>query len=137
LDNEKERLQLIDCHAIGHEGIYKTYHRLKPNYYWKGMNREIQTYIKCCPKCQIYNKWQKQNENVENLPTKPGYLFSRVGLDLVGPLPRTKTRNMYIIVLVDYLTKWIEVEPLKETYSNDVIKFLKKVLSHHGVPEYN
>ena len=70
VDNEEEKLKLIEAaHAIGHEGIYKTYHRLKPNYYWKGMNREIQTYIRCCPKCQMYKR-QKQNENVENLPTK-------------------------------------------------------------------
>ena len=49
--DEKERFQLIEiAHAVGHEGIYKTYHRLKPNYYWKGMNRDIRLYIKCCPK---------------------------------------------------------------------------------------
>jgi len=135
VDNEEEKLKLIEAaHAIGHEGIYKTYHRLKPNYYWKGMNREIQTYIRCCPKCQMYKR-QKQNENVENLPTKPGYPFSRVGLDLVGPLPKTRAGNKYIIVLVDYLTKWVEAEPLKEIGSNDVIRFLKKVFARHGVLE--
>ena len=77
---------------------------------------------------------QKQNENVENLPTKPGYPFSRVGFDHVGPLPRTKAGNKYIIVLVDYLTKWVEAEPLKEIGSKEVIKFLKKVFARHGVP---
>jgi len=84
VDDQKERFQLIEAaHLVGHEGIYKTYHRLKPNYYWKGMNKEIQMYTKCCPKCQMYKR-QKQNEKVENLTTKPGYPFSRVGLDLVG-----------------------------------------------------
>ena len=82
----------------------------------------------------MYKK-QKQNENVENLPTKPGYPFSRVGLDTVGQLPRTRTGNKYIIVLVNYLTKWVEAEPLKEIGSNDVVKFLKKVFARHGVPE--
>jgi len=115
VDDQKKRFQLIEAaHSVEHEGIYKTYHRLESNYYWKGMNKEIQIYIKCCLKCQM-NKRQKQNENVENLPTKSGYLFSRVGLDLVGPLPKTKIGNKCIIVLVDYLTKWVEAEPLKET----------------------
>ena len=108
IEDEKEKYRLVEAaHIVGHEGIYKTYHRLKPNYYWKGMNRDINLYIKCCPKCQMYKR-QKQNENVENIPTKPGYPFSRVGLDLVGPLPRTKTGNKFIIILMDYLTKWIE-----------------------------
>ena len=135
VEDQKERFQLIEAaHSVGHEGIYKTYHRLKPNYYWKGMNKEIGLYIKCCPKCQMYKR-QKQNENVENIPTKPGYPFSRVGLDLVGPLPRTKAGNKFIIVLVDYLTKWVEAEPLKETGSDEVVKFLKKVFARHGTPE--
>jgi len=108
IEDEKEKYRLVEAaHIVGHEGIYKTYHRLKPNYYWKGMNRDINLYIKYCPKCQMYKR-QKQNENVENIPTKPGYPFSRVGLDLVGPLPRTKTGNKFIIILMDYLTKWIE-----------------------------
>eukprot|EP00833_Pecoramyces_ruminatium_P015176 jgi/Orpsp1_1/1189208/evm.model.d7180000070286.1 len=63
IEDEKEKYQLIEAaHIVGHEGIYKTYHRLKPNYYWKGMNQDINLYIKCCPKCQMY-KLQKQNEN--------------------------------------------------------------------------
>ena len=135
IEDEKEKYRLVEAaHIVGHEGIYKTYHRLKPNYYWKGMNRDINLYIKCCPKCQMYKR-QKQNENVENIPTKPGYPFFRVGLDLVGPLPRTKAGYKFIIVLVDYLTKWVEAESLKETGSNEVIKFLKKVFARHGTPE--
>lgn len=82
----------------------------------------------------MYKK-QKLNENVENIPTKLGYPFSRVGLDMIGSLPRTRAGNKYIIVLVDYLTKRMEAEPLKEIGSNDVTKFLKKVFARHGVPE--
>ena len=45
----------------------------------------------------------------------------------MGPLPRTKVGNKFIIVLVDYLTKSVE-----ETGSNEVIKFLKKVFARHS-----
>ena len=107
MDDQKERFQLIEAaHSVGHKGIYKTYNWLKPNYYWKELNKEIQIYIKCCPRCQMY-KCQKQNENLENLPTKPDFPFSWVGFDLLGPLPKTKLGNKFIIVWVDYLTKWV------------------------------
>lgn len=54
---------------------------------------------------------------------------------MVGPLPTTKSNNKYIIVLVDYLTIWVEAEPLKNAESDEVIKFLKMVFSRHGIPE--
>ena len=132
--NETKFKLIESAHAVGHEGAYKTYHRLKPNYYWKGMNKDIHLFIKCCPKCQMY-KPQKQNNNAENIPTKPGLPFTRVGLDLIGPLPKTRRGNRYIIVLVDYFTKLVEAEPLKQTSSDEVIRFLKNVFARHGVPE--
>jgi len=132
--NETKFKLIESAHAVDHEGAYKKYHRLKPNYYWKGMNKDIHLFIKCCPKCQMY-KPQKQNNNAENIPTKPGLLFVKVGLDLIGPLPKTRKGNRYIIVLVDYFTKWVEAEPLKQTSSDKVIRFLKNVFARHGVPE--
>lgn len=50
-------------------------------------------------------------------------------------LPITKNKNKYIIVLVDYLTKWVEAEPLQTTESDQVMQFLKKVFARHGIPE--
>jgi len=125
--NETKFKLIESAHAVGHEGAYKTYHWLKPSYYWKCMNKDIHLFIKCCPKCQMY-KPQKQNNNAENIPTKPGLPFTRVGLDLIGPLPKTRRGNRYIIVLVVYFTKWVEAKPLKQTSSDEVIRFLKMYL---------
>lgn len=66
------------------------------------------------------------NSNTETHATEPGLPFSKVGLDLVEPLPETKLHNTHIIVLVDYFTKWVEAEPLNSTESKDIIKFLVK-----------
>ena len=133
--DEKEKWKLINlAHNVGHEGCYKTYHRLKRDYFWKGMNKDIKIFIKCCKKCQMY-KPQPQNKYPEDIPTPPGLPFTRVGLDLVGPLYTTARGNRYIIVLVDYLTKWVEAEPLEKTESEDVIRFLINVFSRHGIPE--
>lgn len=51
--NEKEYL-IEEAHLIGHEGVYKTYNRLKRSYYWKNMKRDVSNYVKCCNKCQTY-----------------------------------------------------------------------------------
>ena len=130
-----KQIELInEAHQIGHEGLYKTYNRLKRDYYWKSMKKDVHNFIKSCHRCQLYRP-QLLNKNVESIATPPGYPFSRVGLDLVGPLPITKNKSKYIIVLVDYLTKWVEAEPLKSIESDDIINFLKRVFSRHGIPE--
>ena len=42
-----------------------------------------------------------------------------MAVDIVGPLPRTKNDNLYIVVIVDYFTKWAEAFPIsdKQTYT--------------------
>ena len=135
IKDKKEQIELINkAHQVGHEGIYKTYSRLKRDYYWRTMKNDVQYFIRNCRRCQTCRP-QSLNKNVEYIPTPPGYPFSRVGLDLVGPLPITKNKNKYIIVLVDYLTKWVEAEPLQTTESDQVMQFLKKVFARHGIPE--
>jgi len=73
---------------MGHEGIYKTYQRLRRNYYWTGMNKDIRLFIKSCHVCQLC-KPQSPNKFTEDLATPPGLPFTRVGFDLVGPLYET------------------------------------------------
>jgi len=98
------------------------------------MKRDVQGYVKCCHRCQT-RRPQVLNKFPEDSPTPPEYPFSRVGLDLVGPLPETIIKNKYIIVLVDYLTKWVEADLLQTAESDDVILFLKKTFARHGIPE--
>ena len=61
--------------------------------------------------------------------------FTRVGLDIIGPLPKTKNENNYIITLVDYFTKWVEAKAIPNMESEEVIKFLNKVFARHRPPE--
>ena len=85
--NPEENLRLLEsAHNIGHEGIFKTYCRLKHDYYWSNMSRDVKLYVKGCHKCQTY-KPQALNQYTEDIPTTPGLPFSRIGLDLIVPLP--------------------------------------------------
>ncbi|HVH96324.1 MAG TPA: DDE-type integrase/transposase/recombinase, partial [Bacillus sp. (in: firmicutes)] len=62
--------------------------------------------------------------------------FYQIGIDIKGPLPVTAIGNRYLIVAMDYLTKWPEAKPLKQAKAVDVAEFIfKEVISRHGVPE--
>ena len=54
--------------------------------------------------------------------------FVRVGLDIIEPLKETQQGNKYIIVCVDYFTKWVEAKPLRTVTSQDVTNFLVEFL---------
>jgi len=95
---------------------------------------DVKYFVSTYKKCQLF-KLQTFNIQRENIPTKPGLPFTVVGLDIIGLLPVTEKGNQYIIVLVDYLTKWVEAELTGTIDSNDVIFFLTKVFSRHGIPE--
>jgi len=135
IKDDRYKVKLImDAHEIGHEGVFKTYNRIKRDYYWTNMVLDVKYLVTTCHKCQIF-KPQKFNNQTENIPTEPGLPFTRVGLDIIGPLPQTRKGNQYIIVLVDYLTKWVEAEATASIESDDVISFLTRVFSRHGIPE--
>ena len=58
-----------------------------------------------------------------------GEPFRRVAMDIVGPLPRTKSENRYILVMSDYATSWPEAVTLKaidaETVAKKMVRNLK------------
>ena len=52
----------------------------------------------------------------------------QVGLDLIGPLPKTTSGNRYIITLVDYFSKWPEAVALPDKRAKGVALFLYKMI---------
>jgi len=129
IDDDNKKMELIlKAHQIGNERIEKTYERLKKKFYWKNMFADVKRVIGNCHTC-IINRSQKYSEPTEQYPSKMEGPFTHMGLDIVGPLPVTKKGNQYIIVTVDYFTKWVEAEPLQNITSQDVAAFLSNVFT--------
>nr|GFD51600.1 reverse transcriptase domain-containing protein [Tanacetum cinerariifolium] len=60
-------------------------------------------------------------------------IFDVWGIDFTGPFPSSKG-NKYILVAVDYLSKWVEARALPTNDARVVIKFLKSLFSRFGIP---
>ena len=56
-------------------------------------------------------------------------------MDIVGPLPRTRKGNRFILVLSDYATRYLEVVPLRNITASRVAKALIDIFARHGIPE--
>jgi len=127
-------LYMLHTHPTGgHFGIETTYQKIKERFYWKGMLGDITKYVQNCDNCQ---RRGKQGEKSYLYPIKVENAFERIGIDFVGPLPRTAKGNKYIIVAIDYLTKWPEAKALKEATAEKTAEFIyKEIICRHGCPK--
>ena len=122
-----------DHELSGHFGMNATYGKIRKRYYWKNMRKDIEEYIRTCWNCQVRGKPSGRNELH---PTKIGEPFEVIGIDIVGPLNETGRGNKYIVVAVDYFTKWVEAKALKEATANEVTEFLwEDIICRHGCPK--
>ena len=130
-----ERKDVIEsCHNLGHLGVLRTSKLVAERYYWGGIVQDVKDFIAACSACKLQNVKFTQPQQMQNIPISD-QSFSRVGIDLVGPLQPSTHGNCYIVVAIDYLTKWPEVAALQNKTSKAVTNFfLHDVISRHGVP---
>ena len=134
-----ERFSLISlAHdgLAGHLGINKTYKKLLQHFFWPAMKQQVKTFVKQCHTCQVTGK---PNEVIPPAPLNPILVtsepFEKVVLDIVGPLPKTRKGNQYLLTLMDVTTRYPEVFPLKTITSKAVLKPLLHFFTTVGVPQ--
>ncbi|CAB4441357.1 unnamed protein product [Rhizophagus irregularis] len=122
-----------DHELSGHFGIDATYERVKEKYYWKGMRRDIEIYVKSCDSCQRRGKPIGKHELNVIKVKKP---FYQIGIDVVGPLPITERNNRYIVTAIDYFTKWPEARALETADAKEIARFIyEDIIRRHGCPK--
>jgi len=114
----------------GHLGMNITLAKIKEKYYWPNMTKDVKYYIKTCYQCQRRQKPSTHNEMHAIVAKAP---FERIGIDFVGPLTTTSKGNRYILVAVDYFTKWPEAKVTKRADAQTVVDFLyEEIICRHG-----
>ena len=107
---------------------------VRAGYYWPGMNKDSDDIVRHCDKCQRFAKITT-NPPEELNPISAPWPFAQWGVDLVGPLPTGKGGCRFIVVAVDYFTKWAEVEALATITTGNVQSFLwKSIVCRYGIP---
>ena len=85
-----------DSPMAGHLGVRKTHDRILIHFWWPTLRKDVSEYCRSCHTCQVVGK---PNQKIPAAPLKPipafDEPFSRVRVDCVGPLPKTKSGNQY------------------------------------------
>ncbi|KAL7865994.1 hypothetical protein SRHO_G00112410 [Serrasalmus rhombeus] len=110
----------------GHQGVVKCRERARQSVWWPGLSQQLNELVLNCRAC-----CQERLNHREPLISTPylGKPWQKCGADLF--MLGSKT---YLLV-VDYMSRYVEIALLTPTRSNDVIHHLKSIFAHHGICE--
>ena len=135
---EAERV-LNDCHSGacgGHMSGYATAQKiLRAGYFWPSIFKDCILVVRSCHECQIY-QWKMRAPPASLHPVVTVGPFAKWGIDYVTCNPRSVGGHGYIIVAVDYFTKWAEAMPILSEDGHTAAQFLfNHVISRFEVPQ--
>ncbi|GFY80993.1 hypothetical protein Acr_01g0008020 [Actinidia rufa] len=98
-------------------------------------DRDAAAYIKKCDKCQRFAPVSRL-PHTEMVPMSSPWPFAQWGIDILGPLPQAPLQRKFLIVAIDYFTKWIEAQPLAKITEKNTRDFVwKHLVCRFGVPK--
>nr|GFB37973.1 reverse transcriptase domain-containing protein [Tanacetum cinerariifolium] len=134
----KEAIDILNaCHSGpigGHYGASYTANKVfDSGFYWPSIYKDVFELVKRCDSCQRQGKVSQRDEMPQNI-IQICEIFDVWGIDFMGPFPNSKG-NKYILIAVDYLSKWVEAKALPTNDARVVVKFLKSLFSLFGTPK--
>ncbi|GFU92310.1 retrovirus-related Pol polyprotein from transposon 412 [Trichonephila clavipes] len=118
----------------GHFGVMKTLHRVRERFFWGKVRADVEQWCKSCDACSA-RKGPKIRSRGKLHRYNVGAPFERIAFDILGPLPRTASGNKYLLVVMDYFTKWPEVYPIPDQEVPTVAEaVVQHWISRYGVP---
>ena len=125
---QKLRPRTLALAHEGHLGVVGTKQNLRTKVWWPGMDRAADRHCRTCHGCQLVAR-PDPPESIRStaLPDGP---WEDLAVDLMGPLPSGHS----LLVIVDYYSRFYEVEVMQSTTAEKVIDRLADTFSRHGLP---
>ena len=128
---------LNHCHTLscgGHFGGQRTAAKvLQSGFYWPSLFKDAHQFVSTCDKCQRMGNISRKDEPPMH-PILEVELFDLWGIDFMGPFPASYN-NLYILLAVDYVSKWVEAIPTRTNDAKVVAQFLRNnIFTRFGTP---
>ena len=123
------RKRVLELAHEGHQGIVKTKDRLRSKVWWPKMSCMVERHCRKYLGCQaVIPVATTPPVKTTTMPTKP---WRDLAVDLMGLLPTGES----LLVTVDYYSRWIEVDVVRNTAGSVIIRCLENHFTRHGIPE--
>jgi hypothetical protein len=138
LTHEEVEIVLNDYHngACGSHfsGLETAQNILRASYFWSTLIKYCITSVKKCHPCQIFSRKMRAHP-APMFPVITVGPFTKWGIDYTTCNPPSARGHRYIIVAVDYLTKWVESMPTFKDDGDTAALFLfNQIIARFGVP---
>ena len=127
---------LAHCHTLhsgGHHSGRKTAAKvLQCGFYWPDLFKDANRFVRSCPTCQKTGSISRHDE----MPLQLIHIveiFDAWGIDFMGPFPSSGGYE-YILLAVDYVSRWVEARPTRTADHKCVISFLSDLFARFGMP---
>ena len=121
----------------GHLGVTKSYYKLLNHFFWPCMKTDVSKFCRSCHICQMVGK---PIQKIPRAPLQPipsfEEPFSRVPIDCVGPLPKSKSGNEYLLTNMCTSTRFPEAIPLRNIKAKAIVKTLIKLFTLVGLSKF-
>ncbi|XP_060170576.1 uncharacterized protein LOC132601513 [Lycium barbarum] len=109
---------------------------LRAGYYWLTMERYCFRFVRKCHQCQIHND-KIHSPPSELHPMSAPWPFVAWGIDVIGPIePKVSNGHRFILVAIDYFTKWVEAVTFKSVTKKVVVDFIhSNIICRFGIPK--
>ena len=120
----------------GHLGASKTYNKILNHFFWPLIKTDVSNFCRSCHTCQMV---RKPNQKIPRAPLHPipafEEPFSRVIIDCVGPLPKTRSGNEFLLTIMCASTRFPEAIPLRNIKAKTIVRALIKFFTLVGLPK--
>ncbi|KAM1602333.1 hypothetical protein ACFX1Z_029062 [Malus domestica] len=128
------------CHTYacgGHFGTQRTALKvLECGFYWPTLFKDARTYCLTCDRCQRMGNIGTKDQKLQQ-PLFFVEIFDVWGIDFMGHFPPSCSFT-YILLAVDYVSKWVEAKATRTNYSKVVADFVKtNIFARFGMPRTN
>ncbi|GJZ06651.1 reverse transcriptase domain-containing protein [Tanacetum coccineum] len=115
------------CASITRRKVYES------GFYWPSIFKEVKDYVMRCDACKRSGNISLRSEMPQNR-IQVCDVFDIWGLDFMGLFPNSKG-NKYILVAIDYVSKWVEAQDLPTNDARVIIRFLRRLFARFRVPK--
>lgn len=119
----------------GHLGMRKTYYRIKKEFFWFNMLRDVKQYVKNCETCAKYKVSQQHPFGLMGQHRDVSQPWQVISLDLMGPFPRSKTGNTMLLVISCWFSKFVLLFPLRTGKADKICEIVERHILLFGAPK--